>query len=88
MWPLGTLKGLGFLKGSCCPHYDSEPERRPTYLEKVASGEIIPGIALEDYTAAHFVDGTLKRVVSAKAGTKAYQVSVDNETALHAKILS
>ena len=23
--------GLGFLAGSACPHYDGEPERRPTY---------------------------------------------------------
>ena len=85
--PLGTLKGLGFLPGSCCPHYDSEPERRPTYLQKVQSGEIIPGIALEDYTAAHFVDGALKTVVSAKTAAIAYQVSADNETALNTKIL-
>ncbi|MBP6103495.1 MAG: peptidase E [Gammaproteobacteria bacterium] len=87
VWPLGTLKGLGFLQGSCCPHYDSEPERRPTYLQKVQSGEIIPGIALEDYTAAHFVDGSLRTVVSAKAGTKAYRVSPDKETGLEVGLL-
>ena len=82
VWPLGTLKGLGFLQGSCCPHYDSEPERRPTYLEKVSSGEIIPGIALEDYTAVHFVDGTLKRVVSAKTGATVYRVGPGEEALL------
>jgi len=30
VWPLGVLPCLGLLPGSCCPHYDSEAERRPT----------------------------------------------------------
>ncbi len=34
--------GLGLLPGSFCPHFDSEPERRPRYLELVATGEL-PG---------------------------------------------
>lgn len=79
VWPLGALKGLGFLKGSCCPHYDSEPERRPTFLSKVKAGEVIPGIALEDNTGAHYVAGTLKTVVSTKENKKAYLVSSQGE---------
>lgn len=27
---LRPLEGLGFLPGSCCPHYDGEPQRRPS----------------------------------------------------------
>lgn len=26
---LGPSKGLGFIGGSCCPHYSEDPERRP-----------------------------------------------------------
>jgi len=75
VWPLGVIEGLGLLKGSCCPHYDSEPERRPTFLEKLRLNEIMPGLALEDNTAAHFIDGKIFQVVANKNGKKAYNVS-------------
>lgn len=82
VWPLGVLEGLKILPGSCCPHYDSEPERRPTYLDKVKNKKIMPGIALEDYTAAHYVNGKLKKVVTEKAGHKAYLVSGSKESVI------
>lgn len=82
VWPLGTLKGLGFLKGSCCPHYDSEPERRPTYRKKVQEGQISPGIALDDHCAAHFVDGSLRTLVSVQPEAHAYWVDAQGEKML------
>ena len=55
--PLAPLHdGLGLLLGSACPHYDSEPERRPTYLRLVAEG-FPPGYAAEDSVALNFRDG-------------------------------
>lgn len=80
VWPLGVIKGMGLLPGSCCPHYDSEPERKPTFLEKVNKQEIIPGIALEDHVAAHYVDGKLKAIVAEKEGHRAYEVGLQQET--------
>ena len=35
---LTTVQCLGFLKGSHCPHYDREPDRRPLYQKLIASG--------------------------------------------------
>src|SRR5262252_7470600 len=32
--------GLGLLSGSYCPHYDSEPTRRPTFQSLVADGSL------------------------------------------------
>src|SRR5262249_38188734 len=58
--PLRALDdGLGFLPGSFCPHFDGEPERRPTYLRLVADG-FPPGLACEDGVAAHFVGTELR----------------------------
>lgn len=68
---------MGFLPGSCCPHYDGEVERRPAYHALVKKGTLKPGYAIEDAVAAHFRNGRLERVVSKKAGSKAYHVSVD-----------
>jgi dipeptidase E len=64
--------GLGFLPGSFCPHYDGEPLRRPTYQRMVTNNEIKEGVACDDGAAAHYVDGTLARVVSSRAGAKGY----------------
>jgi peptidase E len=75
---LRPLDCLGFLHGSCCPHYDGEAERRPSLHRLLASGEIADGIAIEDWTGVHFKGTEIHRVVSAKAGARAYSVSAVN----------
>lgn len=82
VWPLGVLDCLGFLPGSSCPHYDTEPERRPAYMRFMNAREVKPGIAIQDHVAAHYVDGLLHRVVSAKEGKQAFHVSCDGEVAI------
>jgi dipeptidase E len=84
--PLAPLHdGLGFLKGSACPHYDSEPERRPTYLRLVTEG-FPPGYAVEDSVALSFVDGELEEAVSTRADGRAYRVD-PVEQALAVRVL-
>ncbi|HUP39881.1 MAG TPA: Type 1 glutamine amidotransferase-like domain-containing protein, partial [Vicinamibacterales bacterium] len=89
---LRPLDCMGFLSGSCCPHYDGEVERRPAYHALVQSGELMPGYAIEDAVAVHFRNGRLERVVSKKPGARAYHVSVDagqvRETPLDVTVLS
>jgi len=51
---LRPLNCLGFLPGNCCPHYDGEADRRPSYHRLLASGAIAAGIAIEDWTGVHF----------------------------------
>jgi dipeptidase E len=73
---LSALPCLGFLPGSCCPHYDGEAERCPTFHRLLIEGEIKPGLALEDGAAAHFVDDQLSRVVSSRPNAKAYMLKM------------
>jgi peptidase E len=73
---LTVLECLGFLKGSCCPHYDGEPERRPVYHDLLLQGEILPGVAVDDDAAIHIVDGEIHRVVASRPKAMAYRVSV------------
>lgn len=68
------LECLGFLKGSCCPHYDGEEERRLAYHDFLIRGEALEGYAIEDGAALHFVGDELKRVVSSREGARAYRV--------------
>ena len=73
---LRSLDCMGFLPGSCCPHYDGEIERRPAYHALIHRGDIRPGYAIDDGVAAHFCNGRLERAVSKKSGSHAYHVSM------------
>lgn len=77
--PLGPMECLGWLKGSCVPHYDGEPERRPTYQRLLKAGAISAGIALDDGAAAHYVDGSLDRVVTSRPAAKAFSVQREGD---------
>ena len=67
--------GLGLLEASYCPHYDSEPRRRPLYQSLIADRSLPPGIACDDGAAAHFVDDTLAGIVADASGPRGYSVS-------------
>jgi peptidase E len=66
--------GLRFLSGSYCPHYSSEPARRPAYQSLVADGSLAGGIACDDGAAAHFADDELTEIVADRPGAVGYQV--------------
>ena len=68
--------GLRFLPGSHSPHYDGEPERRPTYQRLVASGALPPGYAADDGAALVFRGTELVEVVSERAEARAYRVEL------------
>jgi dipeptidase E len=88
---LRALKCLGFLKGSNCPHYDGEAERRPSYQQLLSEGGIDEGYATEDSVGLHFVGTKLHQVISARPKSKAYRLTLSNgkavETALDPLVL-
>ena len=71
---LRPLACLGFIPGSCCPHYDGEAQRRPSMHRLLTSGEIAAGVAIEDWTGIHFRGTGIHRVVASKSGARAYQL--------------
>lgn len=82
---LTALECLGFLKGSHCPHYDGEVERRPSYHQMIKDG-MKPGIACDDGAAAHFVDGELFKVVTSRETANAYEVKFENNQICEIKL--
>jgi peptidase E len=84
---LASLDCLGFLTGSNCPHYDSEPERRPTYRRLVDSGELAPGLAADDGVGLHYTGTALAEAVGARAGAGAYRVERGGEIPLTVRFL-
>lgn len=84
---LGPLRdGLALLKGSACPHYDSEARRRPVYAREVAAG-LPSGIALDDAVAARYDDERLVEIVSAKPDGRAFRVDASGEHPLEVRPL-
>jgi dipeptidase E len=80
-------RGLGLLRGSNSVHHDTEPARRPVYLEAVRNGAVPPGYAVDDGAALVFRGGDLEEVVSARPGATAYAVDETGETPLPARSL-
>jgi len=71
---ISRVDGLGFLKGSYCPHYHSEKDRRPLFLEKIKSGHFLPGYACDDQAGIYFEDNELCQVVTLHEYENAYYV--------------
>ena len=84
---LEPLQALGFLKGSHCPHYDGEAERRPAYRQFIEQGVLQEGIAADDGAAVHYVGQHIKRIVSSRPAAKAYRVHKGGEEELAAEYL-
>jgi len=85
--------GLAILPGSYCPHYDSEPGRRPLYQALVADGSLPSGVACDDGAAAHFIDESIAEIVADRPNAHGYFVEpgadgVAVETKLETRLLA
>jgi peptidase E len=67
---------LGFIKTSHCPHYHSEPGRKPLYQQEILSGQLPAGYACDDRAGILFQNEKLIRSVAADKDSHTYFVSV------------
>ena len=65
--------GLGLIDATACPHYDSEPERRPIYHRAIASG-MNAGYAADDGAALHFRGEEFVEAITSRPQARAYRV--------------
>ena len=73
---LTIIDGLAFLNYSHCPHYHSEPSRKPLYWQAILDGKLKEGYACDDYSALVFVNGVMKKSVSLNKENNNYFISV------------
>ncbi|MCB9979779.1 MAG: peptidase E [Rhodospirillales bacterium] len=77
---ISVLECLGLLKGSLCPHYDSEPLRKETVPGLIAQGQMKPGYAVDDSAAVHFIDGQYVGAVSSVKGKRVLQLTPEENS--------
>jgi len=72
---LSLVEGLGFIKSSHCPHYHSEPKRKPLYQEAILNGILLPGYACDDMAGILFENEKYIRSISLNKENNTYYVS-------------
>ncbi len=86
-WEYMRVKGLGFIKGIHCPHYNGETrgvKRRKNFIEFMKKYSEM-GIALDNYSAIEFINNKY-RVITAKKNAGAYRVYFKNRKLYHEPI--
>jgi dipeptidase E len=81
-----VASGLGLLPGSVCVHYLIEPARRRRFLRAVASGELEPGLGLEDQTGALFEGTELVETISAREGAAVWEATLEGASAVETEL--
>ena len=76
---LTALDCLGFLKGSACPHYSSEAQRKPSLHKMLRDGALKDGVACDDGAALLYENEQLVRAVAVSAKAKAYRIRRDGD---------
>ena len=76
---LKIMPCLNFIKGTCCPHYDEEPERRPAVKKLLLSNKIKDVFAVDGGAALHIKDEKIFKSVVFKKEKSSYLVSYDGK---------
>jgi len=68
-------EGLGMIKGSYCPHYDAEDQRRPIFHAALLDGSLEMGYASGNRVAIRFTPGgEVVEAVTSEQGGQAFKV--------------
>jgi dipeptidase E len=73
---LSIVQGLGIIQTSHCPHYHSEPLRKPLYFDNILKGKLSAGYAIDDLAGIVFENEKYVRSVAIGDKSNAYYVSV------------
>ena len=73
---LSIIHGLAFIAASHCPHYHSEPMRKPLYFDNILRGRLTAGYAIDDLAGVVFENEQFIRTVAIDDKSHAYYVSI------------
>ncbi len=72
---LKVMPCLNFVKGTCCPHYDEEPERRPAVKKLLLKNTMRNVFAVDGGAALHIKDEKIFKSVVFRKEKSSYLVS-------------
>ena len=77
---LSVIQGLGILKGSFCPHLNSEPKRKPAIEQFLANQTLIKGYATDNGTGILYQDENTHQYITSSIDNKIYEYEyIDNQ---------
>ncbi len=75
---LKLMPCMNFIAGNCAPHYDEEPQRRPTTKRLLKNHAIDAMYGIEGGAALHFIDEQPHKTVRFKKNKHAYRVTLQD----------
>lgn len=85
---LSPMDALGWIPLDFCPHYDEEPERRPSLSAMIQSNQLGRTLACDGGTGCLFQGTEFVKVVSVHPGSTAYWVDRDGEHRVDPELLT
>ena len=77
---LKMMPCLNFVKGTCCPHYDEEPERKPAVRNLLLRNKIKNVYAVDGGAALHIKDEKIFKSVIFKKNKSSYLVDIEKKS--------
>lgn len=77
---LKMMPCLNFVKGTCCPHYDEEPERKPAVRNLLLRNKIKNVYAVDGGAALHIKDEKIFKSVIFKKNKSSYLVDIKKKS--------
>ena len=74
---LKVMPCMNFVKGCCCPHYDEEPERKPTVKKLLNANKFNTIFAVDGGAALHIKNEAIYKSIVFKKNKSAYLVCKD-----------
>lgn len=84
---LSPMDGLGWIPLDFCPHYDEEPERRPTLANMVANGSMGRTLACDGGAGCLFSGTEFVKVLSVNPQSAAYWVDPGGQRRIDPEVL-
>ena len=72
---LKIMPCMNFIKGTCCPHYDEEPQRKPTVKKLILANKVKNIFAVDGGVALHIKNEKSFKSVVFRKDKNSYEVS-------------
>jgi aminopeptidase N len=83
---LNIMNCLGFIKGSCCPHYDEEPERKPSLSKFIENKDIQNCYAIDGCCALHIKNEEVYSAISFRGKKNTFYVDYQSGKTVEKKL--